>query len=128
MTTHPTETPEGSKAYEERDVAFRPVLVTAAVLVALCLGTVGFMSVVERALVAREVARNTPPNPLATTYGRRESPAPRLQDHPRRDLAALQERDRQLIEGYGWVDRGAGRVRIPVERAMELLVAEGGTP
>jgi hypothetical protein len=29
---------------------------------------------------------------------------------------------------YGWVDRDAGIVRIPIERAMELLVLRGLPP
>jgi hypothetical protein len=30
-----------------------------------------------------------------------------------------------LLEGYGWVDREAGVVRLPIERAMELLLERG---
>jgi hypothetical protein len=30
-----------------------------------------------------------------------------------------------LLEGYGWVDREAGVVRVPIERAMELLLERG---
>jgi hypothetical protein len=29
-----------------------------------------------------------------------------------------------MLEGYAWVDRTKGRVRIPVERAMGLLVED----
>ena len=118
----------GPKGYEERDVAFRPIVLGAIGLVGLCLATVGLMAVLERTLVTREAARSEAPSSLAATYGRTEPPAPRLQAHPRRDLATLLERDRQRLEGYGWVDRAAGRVRIPAARAMELLLAEGGTP
>ena len=127
MSTHDSQTPGGTKPYEERDVEFRPIAVTAIFLVALCVGAGGFMYVVEHVLIAREAARSEPASPLAATYGRQEPPAPRLQAHPRRDLAALRERDRALLDGYGWVDRGAGRVHIPVERALELM-AQDGTP
>lgn len=33
-------------------------------------------------------------------------------------------RARQRLESYGWVDREAGLVRIPVERAMELYLQQ----
>lgn len=33
-------------------------------------------------------------------------------------------RQRQLLESYGWVDRDAGLVRIPIERAMELYLQQ----
>ena len=36
----------------------------------------------------------------------------------------LERADREKLGTYGWVDREAGRVRIPVERAMEKLLAE----
>ena len=47
---------------------------------------------------------------------------PRLQTAPAVDLAAFQREKRERLEGYGWVDRAAGRVHIPIERAMELMV------
>ena len=31
---------------------------------------------------------------------------------------------RAHLDGYGWVDRAAGLVRIPIDRAMDLIVAE----
>jgi hypothetical protein len=31
----------------------------------------------------------------------------------------------ELLEGYGWVDRSAGTVRLPIERAMQLLLERG---
>ena len=127
MSTPHRRGPDDGPGYETRDVAFRPIVLTAIFLVVLSLATVWLMAVLERRLVARDTARSAPPSALAESYGRSEPPAPRLQDHALRDLAALRERDRLLLETYGWVDRGAGRVRIPVEQALQLLVAEGHT-
>ena len=47
---------------------------------------------------------------------------------PRGDL--LRERDLQALESYGWVQADAGRIHIPVERAMDELAREqgGATP
>jgi hypothetical protein len=121
-----THRPGGSGgAYEVRDVAFRPVLLAGAAIVALIVGSFVLMYVLDRTLVAREIAASPPASPLARSYGRQEPPAPRLQDAPLRELAELRERERAVLEGWAWVDPAAGRVRIPVERAMELLVAEG---
>ncbi|CAL1239408.1 hypothetical protein [Candidatus Methylocalor cossyra] len=44
-----------------------------------------------------------------------------LQLAPAADLAALRAREEQLLHGTAWIDRERGLVRIPVERAMELL-------
>ena len=37
---------------------------------------------------------------------------------------AYRAEQRALLNGYGWADRAAGRVQLPIERAMELVVAE----
>lgn len=45
--------------------------------------------------------------------------------HPQQDLAQLQAQQRARLQGYAWVDRQSGIVRIPLERAMELLPEYG---
>jgi hypothetical protein len=40
------------------------------------------------------------------------------------EKAALFAEQRRELAGYRWVDRDSGVVGIPVERAMELVVAE----
>jgi hypothetical protein len=52
-------------------------------------------------------------------------PGPRLQTHPREDLAKLRATEDATLNGYGWVDRKAGIIRIPIERAMELTARRG---
>lgn len=44
-------------------------------------------------------------------------------EHAARGLELRAEQNKRLGE-YGWVDRSAGVVRIPIERAMELRVQE----
>jgi mono/diheme cytochrome c family protein len=40
----------------------------------------------------------------------------------------LREQDRKIVSSYGWVNPAARSVRIPVERAMELIAAENAQP
>jgi hypothetical protein len=54
-------------------------------------------------------------------------PAPRLQVDPPADLAALRAAEAAQLAQYGWEDRAAGVVRIPLSRAM-ALTAERGLP
>ena len=63
--------------------------------------------------------------PLATGQDDRLPPEPRLQTAPREDLGALRMREDTLLGSYGWVDRNAGVVRIPIERAMQLTLERG---
>lgn len=39
-------------------------------------------------------------------------------------LAELQAQDRTALSSYGWIDRPKGIVRIPIDRAMSLLVED----
>lgn len=39
-------------------------------------------------------------------------------------LREQRERDREILEKYDWIDRDAGVVRLPVDRAMELFLEE----
>jgi hypothetical protein len=42
-------------------------------------------------------------------------------------LAKIEEENKALITGYGWADQAKGTVRIPLDRAMELVVAKLAT-
>lgn len=39
-------------------------------------------------------------------------------------LKALRDQDGQALTGYAWVDKNKGTVRIPIDRAMELALAD----
>jgi len=54
-------------------------------------------------------------------------PEPRLQADPVSDLHRMREAEDNVLQTYGWVDKNAGVVRIPVARALDLL-AERGLP
>ncbi len=42
-------------------------------------------------------------------------------------LEELREKQTRQATSYGWVDRKAGIVQLPIERAMELVVQEYGS-
>jgi hypothetical protein len=56
-----------------------------------------------------------------------EPPGPRLQATPSDELARFRLREGEQLSTYAWIDRQAGIVRLPIERAMDL-VAERGLP
>ena len=74
---------------------------------------------------ARESRKVTPEFPLAAQQGNRLPPEPRLQTNPRADLADLRAQEESVLETYGWVDKNASVVRIPIEEAMKLTVQRG---
>ena len=52
-------------------------------------------------------------------------PEPRLQVTAPKDLKQYKEAQDEILNSYGWVDQQAGVVRIPIERAMDLLLQKG---
>jgi len=52
-------------------------------------------------------------------------PEPRLQVAAPKDLKGYKAAQDEILNGYGWVDRQAGVVRIPIERAMDILLRRG---
>ncbi len=53
-------------------------------------------------------------------------PTPRLQnDNGDQDLVDLHHREDLLLDHYSWVNESQGKVRIPIQRAMELIAQRG---
>jgi hypothetical protein len=52
-------------------------------------------------------------------------PQPQLQTTPIPDLKAIRAAEEQVLTSYGWVDAQKGVVRIPIARAMDMVVQRG---
>ena len=108
-------------AHASRDVSPRPILIAGLLLVLVLVLLGGGAALLLRHYAQREARRSPPASPLAARYGRQVPPEPRLQVDPEADLRELRAREEGLLDGYGWVDRQAGTVRIPIARAIDLL-------
>jgi hypothetical protein len=54
-----------------------------------------------------------------------EFPQPRLEVKPGASLAELRAAEDSVLNSYGWIDRNRGTVRIPIDRAMQLILERG---
>src|SRR5580698_219935 len=53
-------------------------------------------------------------------------PSPRLQtDDGYQEITDIHAKEDLLLENYSWADQSQGKVRIPIERAMELIAQRG---
>jgi hypothetical protein len=52
-------------------------------------------------------------------------PEPRLQVSAPQDLKQFKAAQDEILNSYGWVDQKAGIVRIPIDRAMDILLQRG---
>jgi hypothetical protein len=118
------ETPAGS-TYEHTDasvgviVKFLLWLAISAVVIHVGLGLI-YAMLIDRALETGEQRY-----PLAASQGERLPPMPRLQQFPRNDLYEFRRGEQEFLEGYGWMNKEAGIVHIPIEEAMRLTVERG---
>ncbi len=108
----------GLPAHEAADVDGRRVWQTAAILVATIVAA-AFAAYGGIAFFHHQIGRplapiDRPPSAM---------PSPPLQSDPPRDLAALRAEKRAILGEYAWIDRDKGIVRIPIDRAMSLLIA-----
>jgi hypothetical protein len=64
--------------------------------------------------------------PIPRLAGEREAmPEPRLQIDAPNELRQLRAAEEAALNSYGWADKDAGIVKIPIERAMEILAKKG---
>jgi len=66
-----------------------------------------------------------PASPLAETGRQQFPPQPRIEEDPAMELKELHSHEDSILSTYGWADRQLGRVRIPIDRAMELQMERG---
>jgi hypothetical protein len=122
MSTHTEPIPK----HERRDVSIRFMAYVVAGLSLLTLAGMGVSWWYLGAVQEEERAAERPVPPLAATLPE-VPPEPRLQVTPAADLATVREREDAILNNYGWIDRKSGLVRIPIDRAIEVL-AERGLP
>lgn len=120
MTAHRQSGTGGARDYERRDVAPRKVVYAVVGLFAGIALSIGIV-----VAVIALVDDGAPPARWALVATDRAPSAPRLQNAPSADRAAIEAAARERISGYRWIDRAAGRAAIPIERAMALMAARG---
>jgi len=111
--------------HEESDVNIRGILVFAAALLVTAVGIAFIVWLLFNYFNAREARQGAPEFPLAAAEEHRLPPEPRLQTNPREDLRELMDAEQRTLTTYGWVDRNAGIVRIPIDEAMRLTIQRG---
>jgi hypothetical protein len=130
------ENPSGHDSFEHRDLSAATLFyffVSLAVFVLVSSFILkGFFAYLDH----REKAAEQPVNPLvknvpedtrhvAPGYPETAFPSPRLEEDERGQLNGILMKEDDILYSYGWVDEKAGVVRIPIDRAMDLLVQRG---
>jgi len=126
----------GHGSFERQDLQASGILYFLLALVVMVLVCVFALVGVFDFLDRREKASQPPVNPLLTNipadtrhipsgYPQGAFPNPRLEEDERGQLDGITLEQEKTLYSYGWVDEKAGTVRIPIERAMDLIVQRG---
>jgi hypothetical protein len=109
-------------AYETRDASTKGVLGFLVVLfVVINLILLGTWRLFRHFSVA-----DLPPASASPFANVRQVPSsPELQVNAREDFLKMYAQQQQELSNYAWEDREAGTVRIPIDRAMDLLLQKG---
>ena len=121
--------------FEREDLAPKPILLFLLALIVGCLmvalvlrGMYSYLDVYENhhepaqsPLVEPTTADTRTVSPGDIT----KFPQPRLETDERREINDFRDQEEQTLNSYGWVDQQAGVVRIPIDRAMQLLTQRG---
>src|SRR5437660_7813741 len=124
---HEVET-EASDVNVRGIAGFAAGLVICTILV--CLVLYGMFKLLVNAYTSPPVTQTAmvgtrePQDPSAA-LAKSTFPEPRLQTDYFADLAKVRQQWNQRLNSYGWLDQSAGKVHIPIERAMELTLQRG---
>lgn len=114
-----THSPRGP---EMRDANISLVVWTGiAILIAIfvCIGIAVVQFRIEESLLPKRAADN----PFVQEG--RIPPEPRLQSFPAKDLEEFRSKQVGETSAYGWVDKEGGVARVPIDKAMDMVLKKG---
>ena len=118
-------TPGNGNTHEHSDANSGNLFKTAAALMALIVGSFIAMYVLLVVFEKNPPEATAPPSEVAQKTVL--PPEPRLETRTGLLLESYRAEEDSILTTYGWVDRGSGLVRIPVESAI-VRVAKQGLP
>ena len=96
-------------------------VVILTVVTVVCMGLMwGLFAFLDKRHDASDIARS----PLAAPQGQLP-PAPTLLTDEPTNLLQYKKSEDTALSSYGWVDKEAGTVRLPIDRAKQLLLERG---
>jgi hypothetical protein len=109
--------------YEQKDASPRGVVMAGIGLMLLLVLSLAVVAGLFYFFQQRQVsAFGAGPTPTAI-----QPPAPQLQVDPAKDLQQVRATQEAQLNSYGWVNKSAGIIHMPIDQAMQII-AEHGVP
>ena len=118
-------TPKGAK-YEHTDIDVSVgykfgLWLTISMLISIGIVTGAFYFFEGQSKAANIAAQKYP---LAVGQ-HKEPPTPNLQNQPFKDIYMLRQGEAEKLGSYGWIDKDGGIARLPIDRAMDVMLEKG---
>jgi hypothetical protein len=115
----------GNPGYETTDAKAMPIVIFTVIMAVFTVGCFITGFGIYRVFEMGRKAIDPAPHPMAV---KSDLPAgvPRLQITEAKDLAKFRAEQDKAAAEYSWVDRQAATVRIPVDKAIDRVLAKGG--
>ncbi len=124
--SHPVNRRVREAGFEPEDMSARGAALVIAGWITMVIVVVGGLLFLLSFYIHQDRAES--PHVTAQTGAAVVPPGPRLQADPPRDLAALREHEGQVLNNYALLPDDATHVRVPLSRAMELVVGHSLDP
>src|ERR1017187_3869749 len=111
--------------HEETDINVWAVGKFAVALMLVGVAALFLLFGLFRYLLSREGGPPAGRSQVAASEPVKAFPQPQLQQREVLDLKAVRAAEDQVLNSYAWIDPEKGVVRIPIDRAMDLLVERG---
>ena len=126
----------GNGGYERSDIGAAGVLYFLLGLLVAGLFIFFLVDGIYSYLDKRSEAEQAPINPLVTNapadtrrvprdYPQGAFPNPKLEEDERGQLNGIRLKEEQTLATYDYIDKNAGTIRIPIDRAMDLIAQRG---
>ena len=126
----------GNGGYERQDIGAAGVLYFLLGLLVAGLLIFFLVDGIYSYLDKRSEAEQAPINPLVTNapadtrrvprdYPQGAFPNPKLEEDERGQLNGIRLKEEQTLATYDYIDKNAGTIRIPIDRAMDLIAQRG---
>jgi hypothetical protein len=113
-------TPPGEPGHETTDINVWAVGKFAIGLAAITVVSMGLLFGLMRYFQSREATEVVPAIVIDKVF-----PEPRLLKQEAVDLQKFRAGEEQVLHSYAWVDQSKGVVRIPIDRAIDVLAQKG---
>jgi hypothetical protein len=121
----PRDLSDPENRHEHRDVNVFALGKFAIGLVIVSIFCIGLVAGVFQFLLHREGGVPASRMESPAQDARQLPPEPRVEETPARDLQEMRAAEEKILTSYGWLDQSAGTVRLPIDRAMNLVVDRG---